>query len=493
MKYVNIIFLLVLLASCWKTIPEQEVISEKSSVEAEEKISEITDISNTAEITFADKDIDIDLKNSDTVFIELNSENTHSDNSGVQISEQQITIKKSGNYEFSWVLDDGQIVVETEDEKDVQIILNNVNISNNFGPAIFIKNTSQAVITLAENSKNILSDGDNYSQTGDDMPNASIYSTEDLVIMWEGSLEVIGNYNDGITSKDKLFIAGWNISVTSKDDGIRGKDYLLIDAENINITAEWDALKADNEEKGTIIINGGNIEMSAGDDAIHGEIYVEINDGDILITQSYEGIESKSITINGWNINLTSSDDGINVAGWDNEAGWAHEASSENQLIINGGTLVMDAQGDGLDSNGYITMNGWDVIVYGPNADNNGPLDYNGDFNMVWGSLIAIGSSGMAQNIGTSSTQYWVLFGFDETLDAGTTFTLKDSSGNIVATVTGAKTFQSTVVSNDSLKKWETYTSYIWGEIHETFTIESITTTIGTIGWGGRWNRVFSR
>lgn len=73
--------------------------------------------------------------------------------------------------------------------------------------------------------------------------------------------------------------------------------------------------------------------------------------------------------------------------------GGMESASEDQQLIINGGNIVINANGDGLDSNGYFTMNGGNVVVYGPTNDGNGPLDYNGTFSMNGGNLIAIGSS----------------------------------------------------------------------------------------------------
>lgn len=49
--------------------------------------------------------------------------------------------------------------------------------------------------------------------------------------------------------------------------------------------------------------------------------------------------------------------------------------NSDYQLHINGGTIVMYAQGDGLDSNGIAVMTGGTAIVHGPTGNGNGAID----------------------------------------------------------------------------------------------------------------------
>lgn len=67
------------------------------------------------------------------------------------------------------------------------------------------------------------------------------------------------------------------------------------------------------------------------------------------------------------------------------------------KLTISGGTLLVDAQGDGLDSNGTIEMTGGEVTVFGPTANDNGALDSNGGITVSGGTLVAIGSSEVAE------------------------------------------------------------------------------------------------
>lgn len=417
--------------------------------------------------------------------------------SRVEVSDSVIKIVTAGYYELSGTFD-GQILVEVGDEDEVTLILNGVNITNTSGSAIAIMNAKDAYVELAKGSVNVLTDGSDYDfEDGADEPNATLFSKDDLHIQGEGALTVNAKYNDGISSKDDLEIESGNITVVAVDDGIRGKNSLTIDGGVISVTAqEGDALKADNEEEGSVIINDGDITLSAGDDGIHAEISLEINDGTLAVTQSYEGLESLAITINGGDISITSSDDGFNVAGGNDQSGemgggrspgGMETASADQLLTINGGNIVVNAGGDGLDSNGYIVMTGGNVIVYGPTNDGNGALDYNGSFTVTGGTLIAMGSSGMAQNISTDSSQYGILVGLDSQASANSVFSIRDSNGNVILEATSPKTYSSVVVTSPEFEKGGTYTYSINGTDGGSVTLSSITSTLGTLGrmWGG--------
>ena len=167
----------------------------------------------------------------------------------------------------------------------------------------------------------------------------------------------------------------------------------------------------------------------------------------------------------------------------------------------------MNANGDGLDSNGNIIMTGGVVLVNGPTANNNGACDF-GDsqsnyFKITGGFLVAAGSSGMAVGPGTSSTQNSAVINFSSQ-QAGTIFHLQNSSGTDIVTFKPAKTYQSVVFSSpdfgkatydiyfggsstgtlkDGLYKGGTYTP---GTKNTSFTVSSVTTKVGS-GGGPGW------
>lgn len=127
--------------------------------------------------------------------------------------------------------------------------------------------------------------------------------------------------------------------------------------------------------------------------------------------------------------------------------------NATNTLTINGGTITLSISGDGLDANGQIIMTGGDVIVYGPTNNGNGALDYDGTFQISGGSLIAVGSVGMAMQPSVSSTQNSVLIGWSASQSAGTVVKIVDSNGATIMTITPPKAFQSLAFSSPLLVK----------------------------------------
>ncbi|WP_138493642.1 carbohydrate-binding domain-containing protein [Paenibacillus pinistramenti] len=212
-------------------------------------------------------------------------------------------------------------------------------------------------------------------------------------------------------------------------------------------------------------IMGGQFTLSSGDDGVHADNGLSISNGTIDVVKSYEGIEGSDIQISGGTIHVTTTDDGVNVGGGNDNSSAAAPGgggdafgTTDGTLAISGGYLVVDAQGDGLDSNGSMTMTGGTAIVNGPTDSGNGPLDYNGTFEQSGGTLIAAGSSGMAQAPSEDSTQLAIQMTFPDTLEAGTLVTLTDSTGKTVAAFAPSKTFSSIVISSPDLKSGENYT-----------------------------------
>lgn len=207
---------------------------------------------------------------------------------GVSVYDNVITIQTGGTYCISGTLSDGQIVVDAKDS-EVSLVLNGVDITCSSSSPIFVKESDKTVIALADDSENILSDGENYVYEDEtkDEPDSAIYSKDDITFIGSsGSLTVNGNYNDGIKGKDDVVIEGGNITVNSINDGITGKDSLLVSDGNITIDAGKDGLKSSNETdegKGNITVNGGTINIVSAQDGIQGINNVEINDGDINI------------------------------------------------------------------------------------------------------------------------------------------------------------------------------------------------------------------
>lgn len=443
---------------------------------------------------------------------------------GVTVSDGVITITKAGNYRLSGTYE-GQIKVEAADSDMVRLILDNATITNSTGAAINVVEADEVVIYTASGTTNTVSDGSSYSDTASGSPDAAIYSKSDLTLAGEGTLKVEGKYEEGIHTTDGLVIASGTLEVNAANTGIKGKDYVDILDGTITVTASQDGIKATNDtdgNRGWVRLSGGTVNISAGDDGFKAERVLEISGGTLNITQSNEGIEAQYINILDGTVNVTSSDDGINASysttststsststesttatstkqsaqGGQNSApqapsgsagqapagggqapsgtmgqppagggaGGGHgtfEVVDATTINITGGTVTVNANGDGIDSNGTATLSGGTLVVNGPFTGGNTSLDTNGDL-LLNGTTVAAGNSGdMFEAPSTNSTSGYVKISNVSNLSAGTTVQVADSSGNVVANykVTNSSTAL-ILVSSSKITKGESYTVY---------------------------------
>lgn len=233
-------------------------------------------------------------------------------------------------------------------------------------------------------------------------------------------------------------------SSTESAKGLKSNIATIIAGGTQTFNTSEDAVHGDN----IVYIDGGVINIAAGDDGVHADSYLVIDDGAINMTASYEGLEAPNIYVNGGEHYITASDDGVNGNG------------SNAYVAFNGGTLIVDASGDGLDSNGNIDMTGGVVLVSGPTNGGNGALDYDQTFNITGGILVAAGSSGMAMNVSSSSTQPGMLVTYSGSQSANSVIILRDSAGNDLVAFNPAKTYQTVCISAPGMTVGSTYSLY---------------------------------
>jgi hypothetical protein len=134
------------------------------------------------------------------------------------------------------------------------------------------------------------------------------------------------------------------------------------------------------------------------------------------------------------------------------------DTQSDANINISGGVVYINAEGDGVDSNGYFTMSGGELYVMGPSNSGNGALDYGIDAAITGGIVVAAGQSGMAVNFGSDSTQGSMLVNTSSQNDAGTRIVLLDSDGNKLIEWTMEKRYNSVVISCPEIVDGGTYT-----------------------------------
>ncbi len=260
-------------------------------------------------------------------------------------------------------------------------------------------------------------------------------------------------------------------SVSQK--AVKAEGIMTIDGGTFIIDSADDAIHGTSD----VVINGCSFTITTGDDGVHSDINLVVNGGTITVEDSYEGIEAGVITINDGEISVQSSDDGFN----------ASTTLTDPEIIINGGNIYVNADGDGIDSNKNIIVNGGTLYVDGPSEDMNSAIDIGsenqGIFVVNGGTVTAVGSSGMLENADETSTQQTITYVFDETLEAGTTITISDSTGKKVASMTLAKTAKAVTYSSSELVSGETYT-FTAGDQTGEITADTINATNSTGGFG---------
>lgn len=354
-------------------------------------------------------------------------------------------------YVVTGTTNDGSLTINGK--ADFEIELNNADITNTRSTALDIESKYKAFLVLA--GSNRLTDG----TTADDSHKGALFAKGKLLISGDGSLDVYGTYNNGIHGKSNIVIdKGVNLYVNSTaNHGIKAGDDMYINGGIINVEVSAPGAKGINGDI-DININGGRTTVvstangqwddedletkaSAGIacDSVFtmndGEIYMKstgsggkglkadweayINGGKVRIITtgglyfSDGTTESHNYTGNTDNLDdaYSSSPKGIKI-GTKNEHGVltitdgdimvrttgnnAEGMESKGTLDITGGTVLISAHDDAINSSGDLTISGGTVVAVGTNNDG---IDANGNMYLKGGTIIAFGASGAEAGI----------------------------------------------------------------------------------------------
>ena len=271
---------------------------------------------------------------------------------------QTLKITEEGIYVISGTASEAQIVVEAAEEAKVQLVLDGVTITNTDSPCIYVKSADKVFVTTGD-SENTLTVTGAFTADGDTDTDAVIFSKEDLVLNGTGTL-TIESTDNGVVSKDDLKVTGGTYSITCEGNALEGNDSIAVADGSFTIRAANDALKVKNDEeadKGYAYIGGGSFDIEAGSDGVQAKTILQVDGGDMKI-KSGEGLESTQVVINDGTIAIDASDDGIN--------GTQKSTAYTPAIEINGGKITIAmAQGDtdALDVNGDLIINGGTVDI----------------------------------------------------------------------------------------------------------------------------------
>lgn len=324
-------------------------------------------------------------------------------------------------------------------------------------------------------------------------------------------LDADGKMPEGEIDEDEE--ASWDTeSETESCKGLKAGTSMTISGGTFHVDCADDALHSD----GTLTISDGTLMIGSGDDGIHAEEALLVEGGEVTVTTSYEGIESNQITITDGEIDITSSDDGMNASGGSRLTGFGMDGSMQGELNasdissdadtsditgtldntkipgtvdtntesgsipvlrITGGTIHVNAGGDGLDSNGNLIVEGGLIYVDGPTNSGNGSLDYGsengGDCVIYGGTILALGASGMEEVFSDNSDQTWIHYDFTSDFGEGDELTITDAQGKVLFEYVVNKSGNCVIFSGLELVEGETYTLTVGDQTAEVVAGES--------------------
>ena len=334
-----------------------------------------------------------------------------------------------------------------------------------------------------------------------------------------------------------IYIESGDFNISAADEGIAAEGDITIDGGEFEIAVGTDQGCHGIRSGGTVTVNNGTIDVSSCYEGIQA-FYIDITGGDITINSVDDGLNASNGT-DSFGMGFGAGGPGMRqreagatsgsgtdgsgeISGGErpefgempegerpefgempegeapeevasesiNVAAEETEADTETSWIhISGGTLtILNDSGrdaDGIDSNGDIIISGGLIRVSLTGSGGNCALDFasenGGILQISGGSVIACGSSQMAEGFDASSTQCSIMYNMQTETGAGTTLTLCDSDGNELMSYVVPNSFTSSNISCPEMKLGETYTIIV-GETEETVTLDETSVTCGAAG-----------
>lgn len=334
---------------------------------------------------FSDRDSGAEYEEADAAHIRLTGSSAECDSDAVRISGGTVTILDEGTYIISGTLDDGMIVVASDDTDKTQLVLNGVTVHSKTSAAIYISGSDKVFVTLAPGTENTLSNGGAFIAIDDSNIDAAIYSRSDLTLNGTGSLTVESPAGHGIVCKDDLVFAGGSYTVNCAFHGVDANDSIRVAAGSFVIASGKDGFHAENNDDaslGYVYIAGGSMDIICEGDGVSAGAWMRIDDGAFGILSGGGSVNAEDKISDNWggfmggmgggpggrpggNGGGPGGPGGNGGAGSGNGPAENAEDSTSikgfkaaGDLTVNGGSFTVDSADDAFHSNGTLTVNG---------------------------------------------------------------------------------------------------------------------------------------
>ena len=331
----------------------------------------------------------------------------------------------------------GMVGVDTNNrEGEINLILNNVNINTDSkkAPAIYVYN-KDINYTKCKVTIKTLANTTNYIEGGK-LKKVSLIGSDELA--------KYGNYynNESLTNYNK-YTNYYGIYTSDEIDNI--------------LFAKVEADREDLTDGDPYYFYKASGALSSDIDLyFEGEGYLKVT------SKNKEGIETKG------NLEFVGGTGDYEVFSYDDALNTTTSSrNARNDITINVNSLLAyvleDAdEGDAIDSNGSLTINGGTIYAFAHPTSGDAGLDSNNGTIINGGVVIAIGN--MMDGISSESSQNYIYTNLNGKIDADTLVVIKDELDNIIAAFKANRTFKTILYSSPDLNT-KTYKVYIGGTI----------------------------
>jgi len=344
-----------------------------------------TDFAQDISDMFTDRDYRTEYEENKSAVIQLNGDSATCSSNAVRISGGMVTITDEGTYIISGTLNDGMIIVDADEKDKLQIVLNGVDITGKTSAALYILEADKVFVSLAEGTKNVLSNGGSFEPIDENNIDSAVFSKQDLTFNGTGSLTVNSPAGQGIAAKDDLVFTGGTYTINSASHGLDANDSVRVVDTMLTIKAGKDGIHAENtddETLGFVYIAGGTFDISAEGDGISVGAWAQIEDGTFKVISGGGSENGENQNSGAWGGFMDGGPGGMGGRpggmggrpggmggrpGGDSSSGSTETEDSStsmkgikaaSDLLINGGTFDIDSADDAVHANASITVNG---------------------------------------------------------------------------------------------------------------------------------------